>query len=82
MSRRARCCAQPGAPEAQAAFEKALALSPGLAIADTSSAPGRGRRRLPLRGHYQRALASDAGMVEAHAALSRVERQPPARSGR
>jgi len=71
-------------PEAQAAFEKALALSPGLAIAEYelgALAEGAGDAAAAA-AHYQRALASDAGMVESRAALSRVERQLPARSGR
>jgi tetratricopeptide (TPR) repeat protein len=70
--------------EAQAAFEKALTLSPGLAIAEYelgALAEGAGDHAAAA-SHYQRALTSDAGMVEARAGLSRVERQPPARSGR
>ena len=70
--------------EAQTAFEKALILSPGLAIAEYelgALAEGAGDPAAAA-SHYQRALTSDAGMVEARAALSRVERQSPARGGR
>jgi tetratricopeptide (TPR) repeat protein len=70
--------------EAQTAFEKALTLSPGLAIAEYelgALAEGAGDPAAAA-SHYQRALTSDTGMVEARAALRRVERQPPARSGR
>jgi choline-sulfatase len=70
--------------EAQAAFEKALTLSPGLAIAEYELGALAEVAGDPAAAasHYQRALTSDAGMVEARAALSRVERQPAARSGR
>jgi tetratricopeptide (TPR) repeat protein len=70
--------------EAQTAFEKALTLSPGLAIAEYElGALAEGAGDLATAAsHYQRALTRDAAMVEARVALSRVERQPPARNGR
>jgi len=61
------------------AFQKALALSPGLAIAEYELG------RLAEEGgdfpgalrHYQQALSSDATMIDARAALARVERRQP-----
>jgi Flp pilus assembly protein TadD len=66
-------------PEAQAAFEKALPSAPASPSPSTSSAPWPKGAGDPAAAasHYQRALTSDAGMVEARAALSRVERQRP-----
>jgi tetratricopeptide (TPR) repeat protein len=63
--------------EAAAAFTKALAISPGLAIAEYELgvlAEQTGDRSAAVE-HYQRALASEAGMTEARDALARLERE-------
>ena len=70
--------------DAAAAFQKALALSPGLAVAEyelgalaEDSGDWSG-----AASHYQRALADDAGMIQARAALTRVEKRQSAKARR
>jgi arylsulfatase A-like enzyme/Tfp pilus assembly protein PilF len=70
--------------EAGAAFQKALTFSPGLALAEyeLGGLAEEAGDRATAAAHYRRALTSDAAMVQARAALDRLERQPPARSVR
>jgi len=70
--------------EAAAAFNKALVVSPGLAIAEyeLGALAEQAGDRSSAADHYRRALAGEAGMMEAREALTRLERRQSGKDGR